>query len=358
MRFTVAASAVLAGVLLVAQGAAAAPSPRKAAWKNVTGKAFKTSGTLLAVAAVNKKTIFAINENGRPFHWNGKRWTVKKGAGAFRPTAIAAAGPARAWAVGVSGVTPVAIFWNGRTWKRVPYPAANVGPVALPVVPLSLSAAPDGTVYSVAGLNSKNDGPSVVRRWDGKKFVNVDVPAAAGASLTAVGVRNAKDVWLAGTSTANGTQAVATVVRLTGGQWKAAPAPAGSWGVIGQPHTIFQELIVTGANRVLAIRAQNGGGLLRWTGAKWTEAKTPLISHYALAPDGGSGAWTIPSPGTGGKRSQYLHWTGKWTTLKGPQRKGDTEIHDIVRIPGTRQIVSVGGYAKDGKRLPVIEIYR
>ncbi|MDX6745004.1 hypothetical protein [Actinocorallia sp. A-T 12471] len=358
MRLSVVVSGALVGALLVVPQGGAYAAPKKAAWKNVSGKAFKTAGTLVAVAAVGKKSAFAINENGRPFHWDGKKWTVKKGAGNFRPTAIAASGPNKAWAVGVSGVTPVAIYWNGKSWKKVAYPGANLGPVTLPIVPISLSASPDGTVYSVAGLNSKNDGASVVRRWDGKKFVNVDVPAAAGASLTAVAVRNRKDVWLAGTTTANGTQAVATVVRYTGGQWKAAPAPGGSWGVIGQPHNIVQDLAVTGQNRVWAIRAQNGGGLLRWTGKKWTEASTPLISHYALTPDGGSGAWTIPSPGTGGKRSAYLHWTGKWANLKGPQRKGDTQIHDIVRIPGTRQVIAVGGVASGNKRLPIVEIYR
>ncbi|MCD0450248.1 hypothetical protein LO762_13750 [Actinocorallia sp. API 0066] len=352
MRLTVVVSAALAGVLLVPQGAAAKPS-----WKNVTAKAFKTSGTLLAVAAVNKRTVFAVNENGRPFHWNGKKWTVKKGAGTFRPTAIAASSPTRAWAVGLAGVTPVAIYWNGKSWKRVAYPGANLGPITLPLVPLSLSASPDGTVYSVAGLNAKNDGASAVRRWNGKRFVNVDVPAG-GASLTAVAVRTKGDVWLAGTTTANGTQAVATVLRLQGGQWKQVPAPGGDWGTIGQPHNIIQDLAVAGPNRVWAIRAQNGGGLLRWTGSGWTEARTPLISHYALTPDGGSGAWTIPSPGTGGKRSQYLHWAGKWTTLKGPQRKGDTQIHDLVRVPGTRQVIAVGGVASGNKRLPVVEIYR
>ncbi|ROO90251.1 hypothetical protein EDD29_7973 [Actinocorallia herbida] len=357
-RLSVAVSALLAGALLVPQGAAAQPSARKPSWKNVTGSAFKTAGTLLAAAAVNKKTAFAINENGRPFHWNGKKWTVKKGAGKFRPTAMAAAGPNRAWAVGMSGVTPVAIYWNGKTWKKVAYPGANLGPIALPIVPFSLSAAPDGTVYSVAGLNSKNDGASVVRRWDGGKFVNVDVPPAAGASLTAVAVRGAKDVWLAGTTTANGTQAVATVVRLVDGRWKAVKAPGGDWGVIGQAHNIIQDLAVTGPDKVWAIRAQNGGGLLRWNGTKWTEAGTPLISHYALTPDGGSGAWTIPSPGSGGKSSLYLHWTGKWTNVKGPQRKADTQIHDLVRVPGTKQVIAVGGVAAKNKRLPVIEIYR
>ncbi|GAB2819424.1 hypothetical protein GCM10022221_16610 [Actinocorallia aurea] len=357
-RLSVAVSAVLAGALLAPQGATAEPAARKPSWKNVTGAAFKTSGNLLAVAAVNKKTAFAINENGRPFHWNGKKWTVKKGAGKFRPTAMAASGPNKAWAVGLSGATPVAIHWNGKSWKRVAYPGANLGPIAVPLVPLSLSASPDGAVYSVAGLNSKNDGLSAVRRWDGKKFVNVDVAGAAGASLTAVSVRSSKDVWLAGTTTANGTQAVATVLRLVDGQWKAVKAPGGSWGVIGQPHNIVQDLAVTGPGKVWAIRAQNGGGLLRFDGTKWSEASTPLISHYALTPDGGSGAWTIPSPGSGGKGSLYLHWTGRWTNVKGPQRKADTQIHDLVRIPGTQQVIAVGGVAGKNKNLPIVEIYR
>ncbi|MEO3785873.1 hypothetical protein ABGB12_21300 [Actinocorallia sp. B10E7] len=349
MRIVVAVA--VAGVLLAPQPASAAP-----AWKNVKSKAFKTAGALVQVAAVDKKTIFAVNENGRPFHWNGKKWAAKKSPMRFRPTGLAASGARNAWAVGYAGVTPVAMHWNGRGWKKVGYQGGKFGPLDIPLIPLSVSAAKDGSVWSVAGLNSRNDGTSAVRRWNGKAFVNVNVPGAAGASLTAVSVRNKNDVWLAGTTTANGTQAVATVLRLSGGQWKQV-APGGSWGVIGQPHNIIQEIAAVGPNKVWAIRAQNGGGLLRWDGAKWAEASTPLISHYALAPDGGNGAWTIPSPGTG-NRSRYLHWNGKWRTAQGPNRGQATYIHDLTRIPGTRQIVSVGGAVKGGKQLPVVEIYR
>ncbi len=349
MRIVVAAA--VAGALLVPQPASAAP-----AWKNVKSKAFKTTGALLQVAAVNKKTIFAVNENGRPFHWNGKKWTAKKSPMKFRPTGLVAIGARKAWAVGHSGITPVAMYWNGKKWKKAGYQKGKFGPLDIPLIPLSLSAAKDGSVWSVAGLNSKNDGASAVRRWNGKAFVNVDVPGAAGASLTSVSVRNKNDVWLAGTTTANGTQVVATVLRLSGGQWKQV-APGGSWGVIGQPHNIIQDLAAVGPNKVWAVRAQNGGGLLRWNGSKWSEASTPLISHYALASDGGNGAWTIPSPGTG-TRSRYLHWAGKWRTLNGPDRGKDTYIHDIAQIPGTKQAVAVGSVVNNGKQVPVLEIYR
>lgn len=352
MRIVVAAT-VVAGVLLAPQPASAAPG-----WKNVASKAFKGSGALLQVAAVSKKAVFAIDENGKPFHWNGKKWTAKKAPFKFRPTGLAASSARRAWAVGYSGITPVAAYWNGKKWKKVGYQGAKFGPLALPLIPLSLSAGKDGSVWSVAGLNSKNDGTSAVRRWNGKAFVNADVPGAAGASLTAVSVRNKDDVWLAGTTTSNGTQAVATVLRLSGGQWKPVAAPGGSWGVIGQPHNIIQEIAAVGPSKVWAIRAQNGGGLLRWDGSKWAEAATPLISHYALAPDGGNGAWTIPSPGTGKTRSQYLHWAGKWRTLRGPERKKNTFIHDIAQIPGTKQVVAVGGVQNGKKQLPIVEVYR
>ncbi|WP_106397333.1 hypothetical protein [Actinocorallia populi] len=352
MRIVVAAT-VVAGVLLVPQPASAAPG-----WKDAGSKAFKSAGALLQVAAVNKRTIFAINENGKPFHWNGRKWTAKKAPFRFRPTGIAASSARSAWAVGYTGVTPVAAHWNGRKWKKVGYQGAKFGPLDLPLIPLSLSAGKDGAVWSVAGLNSKNDGASAVRRWNGRAFVNVNVPGAAGASLTAVSVRGKDDVWLGGTTTANGTQVVATVLRLSGGKWKQLAAPGGSWGVVGQPHNIIQEIAAAGPGKVWAIRAQNGGGLLRWNGSKWSEAASPLISHYALAPDGGSGAWTIPSPGTGKTRSQYLHWAGKWRTLRGPDRKKNTYIHDIAQIPGTRQIVAVGSVEKNKKQLPIVEFYR
>ena len=234
MRIVVAAA--VAGALLVPQPASAAPG-----WKNVKSKAFKTTGALLQVAAVNKKTIFAVNENGRPFHWNGKKWTAKKSPMKFRPTGLVAIGARKAWAVGHSGITPVAMYWNGKKWKKAGYQRKFGPDIRSTAV---LSAAKDGSVWSVAGLNSKNDGASAVRRWNGRAFVNVDVPGAAGASLTSVSVRNKNDVWLAGTTTANGTQVVATVLRLSGGQWKQV-AP-GSWGVIGQPHDIIEDIAAVG----------------------------------------------------------------------------------------------------------------
>ncbi|GAA3222890.1 hypothetical protein [Actinocorallia longicatena] len=357
MRKTVAVALVGVLVVAAAQPAAAAPG-----WKNVKSKAFKRAGGLVSVAAVNRKAIFAIGEKGTPFHWNGKAWTARKGAGSFLAMGIAASGAKKAWAVGFSGATPVAIAWNGRKWRKVRYEGAPKLPIPIPipVVPIAVDASPDGAAWSIGGLNNRNDGPSVVRRWNGKAFVNATVPLPPSASLTAVSVRNRKDVWLAGTYTANGTQVKPLVMHLTGGSWKNV-SPSGDWGVIGQPHNIVQDIVATGPASAWAIRSQNGGGLLRHKGGRWAEAGTPaMIAPYALATDGGSGAWAIPVPGFGGAKARYLHWTGRWTVVSGPSHGANNAlIRDIDHVPGTKMTVAVGGVTgKAGKQYPLVEVHR
>src|SRR5262245_16670642 len=85
-----------AGALLLPQQAlAAAPT-----WKNLASQAFSaTPGNLVAVAAVSRTAVIAVNQSGRPFHWNGSSWTVRKGAGAFTPTSLTASSAKSAWAV-------------------------------------------------------------------------------------------------------------------------------------------------------------------------------------------------------------------------------------------------------------------
>lgn len=345
MRIVIVVAAVAGSLLVAPPASAEAPG-----WRAVGGKAFKAPGALAHVAAVNQKTIFAISRDGLPFHWNGRSWKSVRGAGKFLPTGLAASSARNAWAVGFAGVTPTAIHWNGKKWRKVPFAGAKLGPLPLPIIPISLSAGSDGSAWAIGGLNNKNDGASVVRRWNGKAFVNVNVPVPPGTSLTSVAVRNKKDVWVAGTFTANGTQVQPIIMHGTG-SWKRTPL-AGDWGVVGQPHNIIQEIIATGPNKAWAIRSQNGGGLLRYDGA-WTEAKTPLIAHYALTSDGGNGAWTIPAPGNGPK---YLRWTGSWKTFTGPTK--GAQIHDMANIPGTKMVISVGSVARKNKTYPVVELYR
>ncbi|GAB3652274.1 hypothetical protein GCM10027589_09640 [Actinocorallia lasiicapitis] len=352
-----AAFAAVAVVLITAQPASAAAS-----WKNVKSKAFGKAGPLVSVAAAGPKAIFAVSQTGVPFRWNGRSWSAQKGAGSFLAQGVAASSAKKAWAVGFSGTQPVAIAWNGKKWRKVPYAGAKLPiPLPIPVVPIAVAASPDGAAWSIGGLNNRNDGPSVVRRWNGKGFVDVNVPLPNAASLTSVAVRNKNDVWLAGTYTANGTQILPLVMHLTGGKWKNV-SPKGDWGVIGQPHNIIQDLVASGPNAVWAIRAQNGGGLLRYSGGKWAKAATPLtISPYAMALDGKGGVWAIPSPGFGGGKSRYLRWSGgKWQVVGGPSRgKDNVLINDVAHVPGSRMTVAVGGVTgKGGKQYPAVEVYR
>lgn len=343
-------------------GLVALAAPASAAgWRNIASRAIAYEGALDKVDVVDKKTAWAIGSTGGWVNkkavivrWRGAGWVRQAGPFGFTPTDIAGATPKKAWAVGfkIPG-GPVAVHWNGTKWITVGYPRVGV--------PSQVAAAPDGTAYSVAGIDSSGGGISAVTRWNGHNFVqvNLDRILPPSTSITAVDVRGKNNVWLAGTTTADGRQVTGLVLHYNGKTWRRIPIP-GSMGTPGL-QAVLHKMVVVGPNRVLVSRAaqqaQISNALLIWNGQSWRTIRTPLNAiGVGIAPDGAGGAWLTSA--ANGTQALYFHWTGgRWVTLKGPKRPGRVQVGDIDQIPGTRGAFSVGSFPRKNKSVPFIERY-
>ncbi|MQY04504.1 hypothetical protein [Actinomadura macrotermitis] len=355
-------NAVLAAVTALACGAGvvAATPALAAGWRNIDGKAaLKFDGGLDRVDFASKGVGWAIGSSGgliggqaRIVRWTGTAWAAQASPVAFTPTDIAAASSKRAWAIGFGMSGAVALYWNGAKWARVAYPGIGV--------PSQVAAAPDGAAYSVSGINASAGGVSKVLRWTGSAWADAKVSLPPSSAVTAVDVRSAKDVWLAGTTTANGTAVTGFLMHYNGSSWKRIALP-GSMGTTAY-QAVLHRVVATSATTVYVLRAaQNAqvtNAVLRYDGKAWKTAAIPLNAvGIGMAADGKGGVVVLPV--TTGDRTRYLHFNGTaWTSLNGPARVGaSVQAADVDQRPGTTGIVSVGAAAKSGKKTPFIELF-
>lgn len=141
-------------------------------------------------------------------HWNGHKWGAvapvrPAGADSYRLSAIAAAGSADVWTVGVyfahSFPRSLIEHWTGHGWQIVPSPrpagAAQYQLNGIDVVtPRDIWAAGSWTTSRLTPI-------PLVEHWDGKSWHLVPVPqvSSAGAGLSSVAALSESDVWVAGT---------------------------------------------------------------------------------------------------------------------------------------------------------------
>jgi signal transduction histidine kinase/CheY-like chemotaxis protein/ligand-binding sensor domain-containing protein len=231
-----------------------------------------------------------------------------------------------------AGTQDGAAVYNGRTWKTVDMPNRTESNVIRDIL-----ASADGSVWFAttvglarlhdgrwtlfhqdAGLPSnriqrlaegKEGGRTVLwagtdrglARWDGKAWM---VPHAAGApgqisSLLPVQTATGSELWV---GTDDG------ITRQVDGRWTRFPAGSGA-----PENRVTEMLQMRGGGRDLVWAATDGGGLLRYDGARWTaEEGLPSDRIFALALlDSGAGEelWAGTSQGlackTGGRWRVY-----------------------------------------------------
>ncbi|MFC9973817.1 hypothetical protein ACFVH6_23255 [Spirillospora sp. NPDC127200] len=339
-----------AGLVLTAAPAHAA------AWRNIASPALKYNGSLERVDFADKNNGWAVGNAGnflqpqaKLVRWNGKAWVGQSSPVGFAPTDVAAGNAKRAWVVGFNLSGPVSIYWNGSKWAKAAYPKVGM--------PSQVSAALDGTAYSVAGLDATAGGPSAVLRWTGSAWADAKVPLPPSSSITAVDVRAKNNVWLAGT-TSNGRAVTGIVLHYNGSAWKRINVP----GAMGAPayQGVLSRIAVSG-NNVYVLRAaqyaQITNALLQWNGKTWRTLNNPGNAiGTGLSADGRGGAVVLPV--TNGDKARYLHFNGtSWASVHGPARSGKVQAGDADHRPGTTGIVSAGTAAASNKKVPFIEYF-
>ncbi|TDC68195.1 hypothetical protein E1200_12485 [Actinomadura sp. GC306] len=349
----------VATTLACAAGTVAVAAPaHAAAWKDVPSAALNYDGSLDRVDFGAKNAGWAVGAAGNFFgpqakiaRWNGSSWVADSSPASFTPTDVAVAGPDKAWIIGYSLFGTTSLHWNGTKWNQVAYPLVGF--------PTAVSAAPDGTAYSIAGLDAAAGGPSAILRWTGSGWLDPQVPLPPSSSITAVDVRAKDDVWLAGTTASAGTSVTGLVMHWNGTSWKQINVP-GNMGVPAYQGTLHRIVVNSPTNvYVLRVRqnAQISNAILRYNGTSWQTINTPLnAAGIGLTSDGSDGVVMLPI--TTGDKTQYMHYNGtSWTTVNGPARSGGVQATDADHRPGTTAIVSAGTASAPDKKSPFIEYF-
>ncbi|MEW2354968.1 hypothetical protein [Spirillospora sp. NPDC029432] len=348
-------TAAIATATTLAAALALAPPAHAASWTNVAGPALSFNGSLDRVDFAAPDTGWAVGTSGSFFgpkthllRWTPSGWAAQPSPANFTATDIAVGNPNRAWVIGYTLTGMAGLYWNGTTWTNVGYPLVGI--------PSQVSAAPDGTAYSVAGVDAAAGGLSAIMRWDGTAWVDTTVPLPPSSAITSVDVRSADDVWLAGT-TSDGSAVTGLVMHWNGTTWTRHDLP-GAMGTPGFQATLHR-IVALSPTDVYALRvrqnAQTTNALVHWNGTSWREITTPLnVSGIGLSPDGAGGVIMLPI--TNGPNTQYMHYDGStWTTVNGPARTGKAQATDADPRPGTGEVISVGTATEPSKKTPFTE---
>ena len=232
--------------------------------------------------------------------WTGSGWsTVHNFAGSPVLTTAAASGPDDVWGfgnTGLTGQTPWAVRYNGKSWTQVP----------IPVVPADASASAAAGDW-VTGTVATQPLKVTVAHWSKGAWRNVPLPKIS----------------------------VPKGQRMRPG-FIAAVTPSDVWTTISLARSVYG--------------APSSTILLHWNGATWSRAPLPKALNadvYGLASDGHGGAWvaSYTKNDFGVLLSGLLmyHYSGgRWTRVAVPAKKGFvTNVGgDMQLIPGTRSVLA------------------
>jgi hypothetical protein len=287
--------------------------------------------------------------------------------------AVVVPGRADAWAFGASnearGESPVAVHWNGKTWRPVALPAG------LPDLLAGASASSPGNIWVISHLgryalhwNGKTW--AVAKRWKGTgqltgvtalSRTNVWVfggpgfingvgtwhynghrwtePGGAASGIIRASALSASDIW----ATASGAQADDSLVHYNGTRWTHVSATALN-------NAQFSDIAAISRNDVWAVGTGSGGQrrslVVHWNGQRWAKVTPPwqVLSDRVIG-DGHGGIWIAAGSSPDGSVSWMLHRSrsGRWTRTR--IGANPTAINDLALVPGAGAVWGVGSVA-------------
>jgi hypothetical protein len=317
-------------------------------------------GELVSVTAIGPNDVWAIAQGtglGRQtLHWDGSTWQVVTGASLLRShgsgrVTLIAGGLSDAWAIGWGRAAegakwgPLAVRWDGVSWKGVPSPGVLAKQHHSTPVSLALLAPDD--VWAVGSRNivlrsshHKARRP-FVEHWNGKVWSVVAAPSvlAGGTELGQIAATPQGDLWAVGSAYTRSPGAAYSerqpvVMRWSGTAWKIMRLPGRlAGGYIG-----FSSLVVRGRGDVWVggneVTPKNGEVpfVAHWDGVAWrlfhlaelglagVRVETDLESITAAGADdvwtaAYNGDYTQSSDGSVAQANPViLHWDGtRWS---------------------------------------------
>jgi hypothetical protein len=238
---TIALMAIMTLGSLASTGLAASAAP-------TSNPTVIANGQFSAVAAASPADAWAVGSVFDPTtgitsslaeHWNGKTWRrVRVPSPAEPPNtafsggldAVAVQSATDAWAIGGDndGFVSQVAHWNGKTWAQVRFPQTLKYDGSR--YPYTLSSVSIASATSAWAVGYGGPGPSaVIMHWNGKTWAQVRVPATNGYQyLLGARVISADDAWAVGYQEipASGYSPVALTLHWNGKKWASVPAPA------------------------------------------------------------------------------------------------------------------------------------
>jgi hypothetical protein len=277
------------------------------AWRPSTLSGFPGNDSLAAVDAVSATEAWAAGFSRERFgrsstlvaRWNGSRWAPEPTPNGI-PTSYnelfgVAATTGTVWAVGTS--TEPAPTYNRRAlilqrangaWRVSPTPRVH-GSEFLRAV----DATGPADAWAVGwGSTSITSGPAVpvALRWNGTAWRSMPPPATASTTLTAVEALSPSNVWVVGSTLANGYERQPYVAQFTGTSWRRVPTPA----VAGDAE--LTDVVALSPTNIIAVGTARGGWqsvVLHWNGSSWTQEAASNAKITGAAVVGPNRYWAV-----------------------------------------------------------------
>ncbi len=274
-------------------------------------------GYLTAVSGASPGDVWAVGYPGLLIeHWDSKRWSIARSAdidavgdsGAL--TGVTVLAPDDVWAVGGSSQPsdpgPVALHWDGTSWRKVAMAPHDDEEGVLSVA----AAGPDDIWASGAAGQLRMHAP-IAEHWDGQYWIKVPLPFPSSAkwySLLRLAASGPDDVWIVGHSkTGKNARRQPFAVHFNGERWETVSIRL-SDGMVG------------GELEDVATRSEGDVWMVG------SQLSADGISHAAVWHRVG-GEWTTPALGGPLARSD----------LRGLAASEDGEVWLVGRLRGTGQ---------------------
>jgi hypothetical protein len=320
-----------------------------ARWRVAYRSTSRRGNQINAVAAVSGRYAWAVGartgtggleDQPLALRWNGRSWrsvTVPGVAGSYL-TDVAASTKSDVWVFAVpgGGVNAKAVRWNGTRWQDIPLPAGEFPDDVAVLKPGDAWLA--GSQQACTGSGASQVCATTLYHWDGSTWSPFTVPIVVSA-LSASGPDH---VWVTGTSRPCDGQPCSIRVRVynwNGSAWRKTPG-------FPRVYSRYQPGLAMTSGRNVWVgtwatrKREHPGRLLHWNGSRWRTISAPrsLTTETPLVTDGGHGVWLGP----------WAHWTGtRWvsTLASSPSACG---IASLARIPGRATLWGAGWAAHGG----------
>ncbi|MFD0066812.1 hypothetical protein [Streptomyces sp. NPDC056690] len=266
------------------------------------------------------------------------------------------------------GYSTFFLHYDGRSWQG--YDAAAELPQLAALGLTVLEASGPDNDWLLAGEQRRPppgrrlDSEQATWHWDGSRWTSVPLPAQAEA----IDGRSGDDIWAVGNVPDDVELTKPAALHYDGHSWRLTETPRYRFTdpSLHEPQAGLDEILVSETGGVWATgqhtfsRGDEGNEpddeaiLLRWNGSRWVKKAAPGVALCCVpvASDGAEGLVfgeaqrTAKGKVIGIGRPPYL--PGKTGKVTDADRRQRLLLHEIERVPGTRQVWGVGYIGSGG----------